>query len=316
MSDTCVILLNMGGPTNGDEVKPFLRALFADPDLIQFPLKRVLAPLIVSMRTPKVRRRYAQIEGGSPLLRMTQAQADSLARALNREGSFKFEVLVGMRYTSPSISEALERSRELGCHRIIGLSMYPQYCRSTTGSSLAELERAAGLLSGISPIRVIDRYFDRSAYLDAQAAGIETVIKRMHGEPFVLFSAHGVPVRMVEEGDPYVGEIEATVAGVVERLALAGDRWELSYQSRVGPVRWVGPASDEVIEDLAARSVTDLVIVPISFTADCLETLYDIEIVLAGKARAAGIPRVERVPALNDSQAFIEALAELVREVG
>ncbi len=306
----------MGGPTSGDEVKPFLQALFADPDLIRFPLKRVLAPLIVSMRAPKVRRRYAQIEGGSPLLRVTTAQALGMARALNSEGSGKFEVLVGMRYTSPSIAEALERAKELECHRIIGLSMYPQYCRSTTGSSLAEIERVAGSLGGIPKVKVIDRYFDRPAYLDALAAGVAAITKRMSAEPFVLFSAHGVPVRMVEEGDPYVSEIEATVAGVVERLGLAADRWGLSYQSRVGPVRWVGPSSDEVIEELAARSVTSLVIVPISFTADCLETLYDIEIVLSGKAREAGIPHVERVPALNDSQAFIEALTEFVREAG
>ncbi|MCP4601509.1 MAG: ferrochelatase [Proteobacteria bacterium] len=305
----------MGGPRSSDEVKPFLKAMFRDPDLIHMPFKSVLAPLIVTLRAPKARKHYAQIDGGSPLLTITQDQARNLEQILNKDKRVQFKVLVGMRYTSPLISDALSAIANIKCQKIIALSMYPQYCSATTGSSIAELKRVAAQHSDLPPLRIIDRYFDRPAYLDALTVTVQAAIEKTQKNPFVLFSAHGVPVRMVQKGDPYVAETEATVSGVAERLNLPIDRWRLGFQSRVGPVRWVGPSSEQVIDELKDRSFEDLVIVPVSFTADNLETLYDIEIILAQKARAAGIPNVIRAHALNADPMFIGALADLVRGV-
>ncbi len=314
MIDTCVVLLNMGGPRNGDEVRPFLKSMFADPDLIQMPLKGVLAPLIVALRTPSARKRYDQLPGGSPLLEITTQQALRLEQALNSTDANRYKVFVGMRYTSPSIADAFDEIRNSGCRSVIGLSMYPQYCRATTGSSIAELERVADRGKHPYRVRIVDRYFDHAGYLEALTATARAAIDDCQKEPFVLFSAHGVPQRMVAEGDPYVSETEQTVSGVVDRLGLSPERYQLAYQSRVGPVRWVGPSSESVIGELKARGVNELVIVPVSFTAENLETLYDMDIVLSRAAREAGVGHVRRAAALNADHNFIDALAILVRE--
>jgi ferrochelatase len=314
MIETAVILLNMGGPQSSDEVRPFLKALFDDPMLIRLPLKSLLAPLIAALRTPKVRERYAKIEGGSPLTRITLKQAERLEKVLNGTESTRFRVLVGMRYTSPSIAEALDEAERAGCRKIIALSMYPQYCSATTGSSMAELRRSADDRPNLPRVEIIDRYFDRESYLEALASTVRSAMKDSVQTPFVLFSAHGVPERLIRDGDPYVAETKATVSGVVKRLDLPIDRWRLTFQSRVGPVRWVEPSSERTVSELGASGVRDLVIVPVSFTADNIETLYDIEVVLTGKAGKAGIPRVAMAPALNADPLFITALAELVRE--
>ncbi len=314
MTDTCVVLLNMGGPRNGDEVRPFLKAMFADPDLIQMPLKNVFAPLIVALRTPSARKRYDQLPGGSPLLEITRKQAQRLEQSLNSTDTHHYKVFVGMRYTSPSITDAFDEIKRCGCRNVVGLSMYPQYCRATTGSSIAELERVADRGNHSFSVRIVDRYFDHAGYLEALTATARAAIDDCQKEPFVLFSAHGVPQRMVAEGDPYVSETEQTVSGVVDRLGLSPGRYQLAYQSRVGPVRWVGPSSERVIGELKTRGVDELVIVPVSFTAENLETLYDMDIVLARVAREAGISHVRRAAALNADSAFVDALTNLVRE--
>ncbi len=314
MTETGVVLLNMGGPSDGSEVKPFLKALFADPDLIRIPLRPILAPLIVNLRAPRVKKRYAQIPGGSPLMRISEEQAGDLEDRLNPDGEGAFVVRVGMRYTPPTIEQAVVELIRRGCRRIIGLSMYPQYCGATTGSSLTELRRVLAKQNRRVETHLVDRYFDHPGYLGAVAETVRDVLGE-EDPPFVLFSAHGVPMRLVEEGDPYVDETRRSVAEIAERLGLPEDRWKLAFQSRVGPVTWVGPFTDEVLVDLSQKGVRHLVFVPISFTVDNLETLYDIDIVLTPLAKSLGMETVKRAPALNRSPAFIEALAELVGKV-
>lgn len=313
MKRISVILLNMGGPSTPDEVKPFLRTLFQDPDLIKFPLKNVLAPLIVSMRTPVVKKRYGQIPGGSPLLRISLAQAEALEKTLNQRGGAEFKVLVGMRYTAPTIRDAVRTSIDWKCDEIVGLSMYPQYCRATIGSSILELKRVANEENFLAPLKIIDRYYDHPQYIRAVAGLIEQTLEKGNPDTFLLFSAHGVPVRMVRQGDPYVREIEATVRAVTTYLELHEHQFCLAYQSRMGPVRWVGPSTDHVIEELGRKGIKSLVFVPISFTVDNLETLYDIETVFKKRAMEAKIDNVHRISAPNVSPEYVLTLETLVR---
>ncbi|MDJ0765757.1 MAG: ferrochelatase [Myxococcota bacterium] len=314
MVDIGVILLNMGGPRNPSEVKPFLREMFRDPNLIQMPFKRVLAPVIIALRAPVARRHYAAIDGGSPLFETTHAQAEQLEQTLNADGADRFRVVVGMRYTAPTTGQAVRSLASMKCGLIIGLSMYPQYCIATTGSSISALERAVAQEDTSARCHIIDRYYDHPGYIDAVAKTIRRATPHAGKGRFVLFSAHGVPMRMVRDGDPYVDETRATVDAVASRLNLDKGDFGLAFQSRVGPVKWVGPSSEAAIATIASSGVEELVIVPVSFTADNLETLYDIEIVLRKRAETLGIDRVIRVPALNIEQAFIDTLADLVHD--
>lgn len=314
MKRICIILLNMGGPSRPEEVRPFLEEMFRDPDLIQFPFKSLLAPIIIKRRTPIAQKHYAQIEGGSPLLRMTLAQAEALQDALNTSNIARFKVVAGMRYTNPTIADAVRQALEWKCDEIIGLSMYPQYCKATIGSSILELKRVVSKQPSSPALKIIDRYYDHPMYIEAVISVFRQTVGSHGSTPYVIFSAHGVPVRMVKQGDPYVSETEATVNAVAGGLGLGSHNWSLAYQSRVGPVRWIGPSTDNVISELAKRGVKDLVIVPVSFAVDNLETLYDIEIVFTEQAKQAGIERVQRTPALNVIPEYISTLESLVKQ--
>lgn len=314
MKKVCVILLNMGGPSRSEEVKPFLTAMFRDPDLIRFPLKNLLAPLIIRMRTKVAEKRYGQVEGGSPLLRITLAQAEALQDKLNKGNLADFKVITGMRYTQPTIGDAVKTALEWNCDEIIGLSMYPQFCKATIGSSILELKRAVSKEFPVPTVKIIDRYYDHPGYIDAFMKIFRENVENTNLRPYVLFSAHGVPVSMVREGDPYVRETEATVNALAKGLGLPENTWSLSYQSRMGPVRWVGPATETTIEHLGKRGVDHLVIVPVSFAVDNLETLYDIGIVFAQKAKKVGIKKVQRTPSLNVHPKYIDTLRSLVEQ--
>ncbi len=313
MSDIVVILLNMGAPRDQADVGSYLKALFADPQLIRLPLRRILAPIIVKLRTPVVQRRYAAVHG-SPLPHIMAEQASALAAKLNESGEPpSYEVHVGMRYSAPLIRDSLELAARSGCRKVIGVSMYPHFCSATTGSSLRELERQRAEIISDLPLTVIDRYPDQPHYIEAMAQTVRQAQQVLPAGAHVLFSAHGIPQRIADQGDPYVGEIETTADAVAQVLRLPNQQWSLSYQSRLGPVKWVGPYTDQRIEQLAREGVRALVIVPISFTADNLETVYDIDLVLAQKAKGAGIDQVVRAPTLNQHPLFIEALARMIR---
>jgi ferrochelatase len=315
-----VLLFNLGGPGTLDEVEPFLVNLFSDRDIIELPLGAVFQPafarLIAKARGPWVRRNYASIGGGSPQLRLTLAQAKALSARLSR-GDGRVPVAVAMRYWRPGTADALRELASLGVERVVTLTLYPHYSRATTGSSERELLRVLARPEFRGRFRVsgVDRYPEEPAYLDVLAATVRESLAGFPAETregvVLLFSAHGLPQRFVDAGDPYVAETRATVRGVLERLAVP-NRHALAYQSRTGPVKWIGPGTDEVLRELGREGVRAVLVVPVSFVSDHIETLYELDQLFAGEAHRAGIDDYRRSPALNTHPIFIEALAGLV----
>jgi len=303
-----IVLLAMGGPDRLEAVEPFLRNLFADPLIFPLPGGRLLAPWIARRRARQVSTYYDRIGGGSPLNATTRRQAEALQAALG-EGFF---ARAAFRYWGPDEPEAVRWAVALGARQVIALPMYPQYCRATTLSSLVELRRAAGA-AGMTLIE-IDGYHDDPGYLDALAAGVLAALAAFDGEarPHVVMSAHGVPKSFPRKGDLYVAQVEVTARLLAERLPPTTP-WTLAYQSRVGPVRWMQPYTDELLPRLGRSGVRAVLMVPLSFVADHVETLDEMDIRLRRIALDSGITDFRRVAALNDDPAFIAALAALVR---
>jgi protoporphyrin/coproporphyrin ferrochelatase len=311
-----ILLLNMGGPATEGEVRPFLRSLFADPMLLELPgggvLRPILSRIIPAVRTRKVQRAYASIGGGSPLLRMTLRQAEALRTELCRRGHETVQVEVVMRYTPPRAAEVLARLAARGETRALALPLYPHECRATTGSSLAELESLRPHLAPALNIQVVHSWHLDPGYLEALTGRVRTAIDSLplaaRPHAAILFSAHGVPAALPRGGDPYVGQVKETVAAVLERLG-SGHAHRLGWQSRTGPVKWVGPGTDQVIAELAGTEA--VVVVPVSFVSDHLETLYEIDLLFGAQARLAGIRHFVRTAALDCAPGFIAALAGL-----
>jgi len=316
-----VLLFNLGGPGTLEDVEPFLVNLFSDRDIVELPLGALFQPLfarlIAKARGPSVRRNYSLIGGGSPQLRLTRAQAAALREKLSSNGT-EVPVAIAMRYWRPRTEEALLELAERGVERIVTLTLYPHYSRATTGSSQRELEKVLDRPEWKGRFRLsgIDRFPEDPTYLDAIAATVKDALAAFPEEArervFLLFSAHGLPQRFIDAGDPYVRETEATVRGVLERLAVE-NRHTLAYQSRTGPVKWIGPGTEEVLRDLGKEGVREVLVVPVSFVSDHIETLYELDILFADEARRAGIADYRRSPALNTHPLFVEALASLVR---
>lgn len=325
-TQTAVILFNLGGPDDLASVEPFLVNLFRDREIIQLPggagLQPWMARLIAKVRGPSVRDNYRRIGGGSPQLRITREQATALEDRLNfgRDYDSSFRVFIAMRYSRPSADEALEAIVAAGIRRIVTLTLFPHWSKATTGSSRNEFER---VLSGPRwkdssfEITHIEQYADNPLYLDAVAATVrdawDGVPESRRARTVLLFSAHGLPQRFIDQGDPYVAQIDTTRFGVLERLELP-NRQLLAFQSRTGPVKWIGPGTEEVLAELGEEGVTDVLVIPLSFVSDHIETLYEVDMLFADAARAAGITGYYRPPALNCHPLFIEALADLVIE--
>lgn len=321
---TAVLLFNLGGPDDLPSVEPFLVNLFSDRGIIELPFGAALQPafarVIAKLRGPSVRRNYARIGGGSPQLRITNGQAAALEDRLNhgRSGDRRFRVFVAMRYSRPSCENALDAIAAAGIRRIVTLTLFPHYSKATTGSSRREFDRVLGQPVWQSfgfEVTHIDRYPDDPGYLDAMS---DTVVRAWNAIPssrrsqtVVLFSAHGLPQKFIDEGDPYVAHIEATRQGILDRLKLPG-RNLLAYQSRTGPVMWIGPGTEETLQMLGVQGVKDVLVVPLSFVSDHIETLYEVDMLFAEAAREAGITHYRRTEALNTSPLFIKALAGLV----
>jgi protoporphyrin/coproporphyrin ferrochelatase len=321
-ASTAVVLFNLGGPDDLAAVEPFLVNLFSDREIIELPFGAALQPafarLIAKVRGPSVRRNYASIGGGSPQLRITNAQAAALEERLNVTGRYK--VFVAMRYSRPTCEDALEAIAAAGIRRIVTLTLFPHYSKATTGSSRREFDRIVRKPVWQSfgfEITHIDRYAADERYLEAMA---ERVLEAWRGIPderraqtVVLFSAHGLPQKFIDEGDPYIDDIEATRRGILERVQLPC-RELLAYQSRTGPVKWIGPGTEETLHDLGRQGVTDVLVVPLSFVSDHIETLYEVDLLFGEAAAKAGITHYRRTEALNTSERFIGALAGLVED--
>jgi ferrochelatase len=325
MTQTAIVLFNLGGPGDLAAVEPFLVNLFSDREIIQLPggaaLQPTMARLIAKLRGPSVRENYQRIGGGSPQLRITREQAEGLEARLNAgSGAHQpFRVFIAMRYSRPSSADALEAIAAAGIRRIVTLTLFPHYSKATTGSSRNEFDRALASprWAGQFEVSHINHYATDPRYVDAvtetvRSAWNEIPVDR-RARAVLIFSAHGLPQRFIAEGDPYVSHIDATRFAVLERLKLP-NRQRIAYQSRTGPVRWIGPGTEETIRELAGDGVTDVLVIPLSFVSDHIETLYEVDMLFADAARAAGITGYYRTPALNAHPLFIEALAGLVHE--
>lgn len=320
-----VLLLNLGGPETLDDVQPFLFNLFADPDIIRLPrlfsfLQKPLAQFVSVLRAPKSKEGYASIGGGSPLRRMTDAQAEELRKSLF-EKNVPAKVYVGMRYWHPFTEEAIELIKRDGITKLVVLPLYPQFSISTSGSSLRLLEsifREDEYLVNMQHT-VIPSWYQREGYIKAMANLIENELKGfdLPEKVMIFFSAHGVPVAYVEEaGDPYKAEMEECVDLIMEELEKRKitNAYTLAYQSRVGPVEWLKPYTDETIIELGKKGVKSLLAVPISFVSEHIETLEEIDVEYKELALESGIENWGRVPALGCEPTFISDLADAVIE--
>jgi protoporphyrin/coproporphyrin ferrochelatase len=313
-----VLLLNLGGPDKLEDVRPFLYNLFADPEIIRLPsplLQAPLAWLISTLRAKKSQANYKKIGGGSPLRRITEAQAAAMQTRLREMGQ-DVAVYVGMRYWHPFTEEAIAQIKRDQVEKLVILPLYPQFSISTSGSSFRLLERLWQDDPALQKIEytVVPSWGEFPGYVQAMAQLISKKIDdtKNPAEAHVFFSAHGVPVSYVEEaGDPYQKEMEACTAAIMRNLGRS-NQYTLAYQSRVGPVEWLQPYTDEAIEGLAENGVSELVVVPISFVSEHIETLEEIDIEYREIAEAAGIKTFARVPAPDTDPNFIQALADLV----
>lgn len=322
---TGVLLLNLGGPDTLHDVQPFLFNLFADPDIIRLPrlfqfLQRPLAQLISVLRAPKSKEGYAAIGGGSPLRRITDEQANALKLAL-KEKDVSVNVYVAMRYWHPFTEEAVQQIKRDGITRLVVLPLYPQYSISTTGSSIRVLQNLFGSDPYLSrlPVAIIQSWYQRQGYITSMADLIEKELQKFSkpDEAMIFFSAHGVPVSYVEDaGDPYRDQMEECISLIMQELKARGVKNDhtLAYQSRVGPVQWLKPYTDEVLVELGQRGVKSLLAVPVSFVSEHIETLEEIDMEYKELALESGIENWGRVPALNCTATFITDLADAVIE--
>jgi ferrochelatase len=306
---TAVFLMNLGGPRSLDEVKPYLRDLFGDPLVISAPFgpfRPLFARLISHFRAPSSAEKYQLIGGRSPLVEGTEAQARALQAALGQD----FTVHLAMRCGHPSSGEGIRDALAAGAEQAISLPLYPQFANATTTSSLREMRR---LWPREKPLFEICSYPDHPRYLEASAATLRDAIAQVKPENrdrlLVVFSAHGLPMSHVKKGDPYPREVEASARGTAERAGVRD--FQITYQSRVGPARWLGPDTSQWLEENArGRAV---VTHPIAFVSEHLETLYDMDILAADAARKGGAIEYHRAAAVGVHPEFTGALADLVR---
>jgi ferrochelatase len=310
-----VILFQLGGPDTLEAIEPFLYNLFCDPDIIDFPFARIgrkpLAKLISTTRARKVQHHYATIGGGSPIRRFTEQQARALETELVNKG-INARCFVAMRYWHPFTAEAIEQLRRAECDEVVLLPLYPQYSSTTTGSSLNEWQR---LFRDHMPTHTVKTFYRHPAYLDGMCERIELALARF-SEPEnaeIVFSAHSVPVSVIEKGDPYKEQIEETV-----QLLMNQGGWHnhhrLCYQSKVGASKWLQPSLHHTLRQLASENKKEVCIVPVAFVSDHVETLGEINHEAREFAEQLGFQQFEMSAGLNDSPKFINALGQIVLE--
>lgn len=320
-----IVMFQLGGPDSQAAVEPFLYNLFCDPDIINFPgaflARKALAKLISTTRSKVVGQHYAEIGGGSPIRRLTEQQARALEEKLRPHLAAR--TIVAMRYWHPDTAEALNALESQPYDELVLLPLYPHYSFATTRSSLREWDRQYGarmkMKSGPRPpVKLIDHFYDHPDYIAGIVDRINSVLRELPDPENVqlVFSAHGLPVTLVEQGDPYPKHIEQTVQ-LVRQLGAWPNPHVLCYQSKVGPQKWLQPSLTGTIERLAADGVKRMLIIPVAFLTEHIETLHEINIEARHHAKQLGVTDFYLMPALNDSPLLIRALADLVlRAVG
>jgi ferrochelatase len=310
-----VVLLQLGGPDSLEAVEPFLFNLFCDPDIIPIPvvgglLRKPLARWISHRRAPRVAEHYREIGGRSPIALLTERQARALDAALRPD--FNPLVVVAMRYWHPLTVQAIARLRAAAVEQIVLLPLYPQFSYATTLSSLKEWNRHYH--NGSVPVRTVGDFHRHPLYIAAIVERIRATFRHFDSPEGVhlLFSAHGVPLSLVQKGDPYPKQIETTVSDVL----LQGS-WQnphtLCFQSKVGPMKWLEPSLTATLARLGHEGVKKVLIVPLSFVTEHVETLHEINLEAREEARHAGIEQFRMMPAVGASPTFVACLADLVR---
>jgi len=314
-----VLLFNLGGPETLQDVKPFLYRLFSDPEIIRIkwsPLRKTIAYMIATLRRKTSEGYYRQIGGGSPLRRLTEEQARALQNEFKSRGK-DVETFVGMCTWRPFLHEALERIERSGIQSLVILPLFPHYSVTTTGSGFAALRRLIDSHPSFKKIDVqwVCSWPDHPTYIESLVQGIRQELakfsdpERVH----ILFSAHSIPESYVRQGDPYLDQTKKTMELIMDRLGRTNP-YQLSFQSKIGPVKWLEPSTNEVITRLGKEGIDDVLVVPISFVSEHIETLYELDILYKNVATEAGVKNFRRVPALNSDPTFIRALAEIVED--
>ncbi len=309
-----VVFFQLGGPDSLEAVGPFLYNLFCDPDIIPLPfgglLRKLLARYIVWRRVDHVRHAYEEIGGRSPIGLLTEQQARALERALAPHADAR--VVIAMRYWHPFTSEAIAQLSDFPYDELVLLPLYPQYSFATTGSSLHEWKRS--FQPDARPVRLVEHFFIHPKYIAALAEKISLSLTHFDApeKATLLFSAHGLPVSFIERGDPYQKHVEETVCLVMAKGKWA-NRHMLCYQSKVGRQRWLEPSLLDTLKTCAASGQRHLLVCPVAFVTEHIETLHEINIEAREEAERLGIEQFEMVPSLNDSPLFIAALADLVQ---
>ena len=313
MARTAIVLMNLGGPDSPAAIRPFLRNLFSDPAIVNLPapLRLPLAWMIAARRAGVARDIYDPLGGSSPLLANTEAQASVLAALLGSS----YRCFVAMRYWHPLTAATVGAVRAWQPDEVVLLPLYPQFSTTTTASSFAAWKAEARRQGLVVPTRAIQSYPDAPGLVAALAAAIRPVLTDAAGAAApqrLLFSAHGLPLRIVQRGDPYPQQVVRTARAVVETLGSAAPDWRICYQSRVGPLAWLGPSVEEELRS-AGRAGVGVVVAPISFVSEHSETLVELDRDYRRLALACGVRSYRRAPTVGTDPLFIAALAELVR---
>lgn len=316
VSRIAVILFNLGGPDAPQAVEPFLRNLFADPAILRVPgfVRRFLAPFIARRRAPTAQAIYAKMGGRSPILPQTEAQAAALDAALSaRSSADTFRSFIAMRYWHPFSAETAAAVKAYAPDRIVLLPLYPQMSTATSESSVIDWRRSAQAAGLDAPTQVVCCYPTHDGLVTAAA----TLIRRAYepvavkGPVRLLFTAHGLPEKVIRAGDPYQWQVERTARSIVERLAIADLDWTVCYQSRVGPLKWIDPSTDSEIRR-AGSDGKSIVLFPIAFVSEHSETLVELDIEYRELAHQVGVRDYQRVATVGVEAAFIDGLADLV----
>ena len=303
-----VLLLNMGGPEKTADVRPFLFNLFSDRQIIRLGpafLQKTIAAFIARKRAPKSIVNYEKIGGGSPIGRITRQQAQALEQQLTGYGHFKTAPC--MRYWHPRTEQVLAEMKASGITELIALPLYPHYSKATSGSSLDDLRQWNRKTDNL-PLHEITSWPVQPSYISCLTARIQEGLALFDQPVQIVYSAHSLPKKFIEEGDPYVDEIRQTIAAIEK---ITGQSGKLCFQSRSGPVEWLEPSTPEMLRMLAQEGCKNILMVPIAFVSDHIETLYEIDMLYKEQASNLGM-RLESTCGLNDDPLFITALTELV----
>ncbi|KAG2177586.1 hypothetical protein INT44_008098 [Umbelopsis vinacea] len=317
---TAILLTNMGGPATLDKVHSFLLNLFSDSDLMRLPLQSISSKYIARRRTPQIQDQYNQIGGGSPILHWTKKQGEMMEAILDRISpeTAPHKHYIAFRYVDPLTADTVEQMKADGIKRAVVFTQYPQYSCSTTGSSLNELYRCLKTSDPENEIKwsVIDRWNTHPGFVKAVAGKINQKLAEYSPEErddvLLLFSAHSLPMSVVNRGDPYPAEVAASVDRVMNYLQFKNPH-RLVWQSQVGPSAWLGPQTGEAIKKYGEQGKKNIVVVPIAFTSDHIETLFELDIEYGKEAHEAGVTGFKRSESLNDDPVFAEAMADIVK---